>query len=422
MSDNIFKNVCSFCGMPTSEDTLLVQGNIQENGEAAKICINCVEEVKAIADMYAKKIKKASFVKSNIKPSSIRKYLDEYVIKQNHAKTVLSVAIYNHYKFLEYKKQESPAVDLEKSNILLVGPTGSGKTYLIKTIAKMLDVPFAIGDASSLTAAGYVGNDVENVIRNLVENANGDIDKAERGIVYIDEIDKLSRKGENPSITRDVGGEGVQQALLKMIEGDIIEVPPKGQRKHPSQDVVKVDTSNILFIVGGSFEGVDKQIQKRQTKDLSSMGFGSAIKSTEEKTFNESILDIKAEDLRKFGMLPEFIGRFPIICPLQELDEEALLSILTEPKNALSKQYKELLKIDGVELEFEKDALTEIAKKAIERKTGARSLRSIMEETLLSHMFSLPDRNDVLKMIITKECVSDNAEPVIELKDEIKVG
>jgi ATP-dependent Clp protease ATP-binding subunit ClpX len=407
--------ICSFCNQEPDLDAgrILIQGL-----DGSFICTECIEECQKVANQYKAKPKKDQALTGNIKPSKILEYLNNYVINQDYAKTVLSVAIYNHYKFLEYKQQENPAVELEKTNILMVGPTGSGKTYLLKTIAKMLDVPFAMADATNLTQAGYVGEDPENVVRLLVENADGDIDKAQKGIIYIDEIDKLSRKGENPSITRDVGGEGVQQALLKIIEGSVVEVAPKGQRKHPLQETMKIDTSNILFIVGGSFEGIEKIIAKRQKVNKTGIGFGATVESKVERPINDYILDIKAEDLKKFGMLPEFIGRLPVIAPLEELSEEALMKILTEPKNALVKQYQELMRVDGVELEFTPDALTEIAKLAKERKTGARSLRSIIEEVLLPHMFSIPDE-EIETLIITKETVLEKKEPIKKFKSEV---
>ncbi|PTY92979.1 ATP-dependent Clp protease ATP-binding subunit ClpX [Heyndrickxia sporothermodurans] len=415
-TENKSTTVCSFCKQEPDLDAgrILIQGL-----DGAFICTECIEECQKVANQYKAKPKKNNAISGDVKPSKILEYLNQYVINQDYAKTVLSVAIYNHYKFLDYKQQDNPAVEMDKSNILLVGPTGSGKTYLIKTIAKMLDVPFAMADATNLTQAGYVGEDPENVVRLLVENANGDIEKAQRGIIYIDEIDKLSRKGENPSITRDVGGEGVQQALLKIIEGSTVEVAPKGSRKHPLAETIKVDTSNILFIVGGSFEGIDKIIEKRQKTNKSGMGFGATVESKTEKSINDYILDVKAEDLKKFGMLPEFIGRLPVIAPLQELSEEALMQILTEPKNALVKQYQELMRVDGVELEFTPQALTEIAKLAQKRKTGARSLRSIIEEVLLPHMFSVPDE-EIEKLIITKETVVDKKEPIKEFKSKVE--
>lgn len=413
MAEKESRILCSFCNQEPDLDIgrILIQGL-----DGAFICTECIEECQKVANQYKAKPKNRTKIKGEIKPSKILEYLNQYVVNQDYAKTVLSVAIYNHYKFLEYKSQSNPPVELEKSNICLIGPTGSGKTYVIKTIAKMLDVPFAMADATSITSNGYVGDDPEIVIQRLIQAADGDIEKAQRGIIYIDEIDKLSRKGENPSITRDVGGEGVQQALLKIIEGTVIDVPLKGSRKHPLQETVSIDTSNILFIVGGSFEGIEKIIQKRQKSNQAGMGFGAKVESKEEKSINEYILDVKTDDLKKFGMLPEFIGRIPVIAPLQELDEEALIKILTEPKNALVKQYQELMRVDGVELEFTPESLQEIAKKAKERKTGARALRSIMEEILLPHMFSIPDDKNLEKIIITKETVLNGTEPIKEYK------
>lgn len=408
---------CSFCGkvVDESENGVLIKGITDE----AYICDECVQQSYNVFSQYNKKSEMKLVTKAPSTPSQMKKALDEYVIGQEYAKTVLSVAVYNHYQMLDYKNQENPKVEIDKSNICLVGPTGSGKTYLLKTIAKMLDVPFAMADATSLTQSGYVGDDPENVVRALLDAADGDPELAQTGIIYIDEIDKLSRKSENLSITRDVGGEGVQQALLKIIEGSVVEVAPKGQRKHPSQSTVKIDTSNILFIVGGSFEGIEKIIEKRVNKKIGAgMGFGAVIESKKEKEFNDSILQIKSEDLKRFGLLPELIGRLPVICPLQELDVVALTSILTEPKNALIKQYQEILGLNGLELDFTEEAIDAIAELAIERKTGARSLRSIMEEILLSHMYSLPDEHDVSKVTITKETVLYGEPPVKELKKE----
>lgn len=415
---NLKERTCSFCGeLPDlDEGRILIEGL-----DGSYICTDCVDECYTISKGYRKKKRSDPIAMENLRPSKILEYLNQYVVNQDYAKMVLSVAVYNHYKLLEHKEQKSSDIELEKSNICLVGPTGSGKTYLLKTIAKMLDVPFAMTDATSLTAAGYVGQDPESVIKTLLENADGDVEKAQRGIVYIDEIDKLSRKSESPSRTRDVGGEDVQQALLKIIEGTEVEVPAKGRKRHPLQDTVKIDTSNILFIVGGSFEGIDEIIKERQNKGKSAMGFGANVESPSEKSFNDYILDVKAEDLRKFGMLPELIGRLPIICPLQELDVDSLVKILTEPKNAIIKQYQELMMVDGVELEFTKEAVEAIAKEAIKRKTGARSLRSILEEVLLSHMFSAPDEKDLSKIIITEDVVLNKAEPVKEYNSKKKI-
>lgn len=405
---------CSFCGKPGDEE----EGIILVREGDVHICTACAEEVVKVSRHYAPK-KRFPTVKedqTDIKPSDIKKHLDDYVVGQEKAKDILSVAVYNHYKMLRYRQQENPAVDMEKSNIMLLGPTGCGKTYLLRTLAKKLGVPFAQADATNLTAAGYVGEDVENVIRVLVENADGDIRRAQQGIVYIDEIDKLSRKGENVSITRDVGGEGVQQAILKMVEGTIVEVPPKGGRKHPNADTYKVDTTNILFICGGSFEGIEKIIDKRLATK-STIGFGSDVKAKEQKTLNELVMDVTVEDLKKFGMLPEFLGRMPILCPMQQLNRDALLDILTKPKNALVKQYQELIRMDNVELAFTDEALLAVADKAIERKTGARALRSIMENVLLNHMKTFPDDPSITKVTITEECVTKNAEPEIERKE-----
>lgn len=406
--------VCSFClGAAQEEDPnslLFRNGNAFICGSCAELVVSETKKGRRRAELQTNLEKK-----NLMKPSKIQKFLNQYVIGQDKAKEVLSVAVYNHYKMLQHKKVNTD-IELEKSNVLLLGPTGCGKTYLLKTLAKTLGVPFASGDATTLTAAGYVGDDVENVIRLLVENADGDIERAQMGIVYIDEIDKLSRKGENVSISRDVGGEGVQQALLKVIEGALVEVPPKGGRKHPNQETMKIDTTNILFICGGSFEGIEKIVAKRMTAK-SSVGFGAEITKKESKDFNSLVEEITVEDLKKFGMLPEFLGRMPILCPMKQLDESALLDILTVPRNALCKQYQELLLMDNVELSFEPEALQEIAKRALARNTGARSLRSIMENVLLRHMYSIPDDSSIIKATITKECVTDNADPIFVRKE-----